>query len=41
MDELKKHIYVKSNGLYYALVGDCYFPDLKLPEVNRPIGRYE
>ena len=24
----------------YILVGDYYIPDLKLPEENRPIGRY-
>ena len=40
MDKLKKHIYNESNGLHYALVGDYYIPDLKLPEENRPIGRY-
>ena len=40
MDKLKKHIYDESNGLYYMLVGDYYIPDLKLPEENRPIGRY-
>ena len=40
MDKLKKHIYDKSNGLHYTLVGDYYIPDLKLPEENRPIGRY-
>jgi hypothetical protein len=40
MDELKKHIYDKNNGLYYTLVGDYYTPDLKLPEEHRPIGKY-
>lgn len=40
MDKLKKHIYDESNGLHYTLVGDYYIPDLKLPEENRPIGRY-
>ena len=40
MDKLKKHIYDENNGLYYTLVGDYYIPDLKLPEENRPIGRY-
>lgn len=40
MDELKKHIYDENNGLHYTLVGDYYIPDLKLPEGNRPIGRY-
>ena len=27
-------------GEDYILVGDYYIPDLKLPEENRPIGRY-
>ncbi len=40
MDKLKKHIYDGNNGLHYTLVGDYYIPDLKLPEENRPIGRY-
>lgn len=40
MDKLKKHIYDESNGLHYTLVGDYYISDLKLPEENRPIGRY-
>ncbi len=40
MDKLKKHIYDENNGLHYTLVGDYYLPDLKLPEENRPIGRY-
>ena len=40
MDKLKKHIYNGSNGLHYTLVGDYYISDLKLPEENRPIGRY-
>ena len=40
MDKLKKHIYNENNGLHYTLVGDYYIPDLKLPEENRPIGRY-
>lgn len=40
MNKLKKHIYNESNGLHYTLIGDYYFPDLKLPEENRPIGRY-
>ena len=39
-DELKKQIYDENNGLHYTLVGDYYIPDLKLPEENRPIGRY-
>ncbi len=40
MTELKKHIYDKSNGLDYILVGDYYIPDLKLPEESRSIGRW-
>ena len=40
MDKLKKHIYDEGNGLHYKLEGDYYIPDLKLPEENRPIGRY-
>ena len=40
MDKLKKHIYDKNNGLHYTLVGNYYIPDLKLPEEERPIGRY-
>ena len=37
---MKKHIYDKNNWLNYTLVGNYYIPDLKLPEENRPIGRY-
>ena len=37
---MKNHIYDENNGLHYTLVGDYYIPDLKLPEENRPIGRY-
>jgi hypothetical protein len=40
MDKLEKHIYDENNGLHYTLIGDYYIPDLKLPEENRPIGRY-
>lgn len=40
MKKLKKHIHDDSNGLDYVLVGDYYIPDLKLPEENRPIGRW-
>lgn len=40
MEKLKKHIHDDSNGLDYVLVGDYYIPDLKLPEENRPIGRW-
>ena len=38
MEKLKERI--SENGIDYILVGDYYIPDLKLPEENRPIGRY-
>lgn len=38
MSKLKERI--TENGIDYILVGDYYFPDLKLPEENRSIGRY-
>lgn len=38
MNELKPRIH--QNGIDYILVGDYYVPDLKLPEVGRPIGRW-
>ena len=28
------------NYMEYVLVGDYYIPDLKLPNVERPIGKY-
>ena len=31
---------ITENGIDYVLVGDYYIPDLKLPEENRPIGRW-
>lgn len=34
--ENKKNI----NGMEYMLVGDYYIPDLKLPNEERPIGKY-
>lgn len=40
MKTLKKHIYDEKNGLDYILIGDYYFPDLRLPEEVRPIGRW-
>lgn len=40
MDTLQKHIYDEGNRLHYTLVGDYYFPDLKLPEEKRLIGHY-
>ena len=38
MKELKPRIH--ENGIDYALVGDYYVPDLKLPEERRPIGHW-
>lgn len=38
MEKLKERI--TENGIDYVLVGDYYIPDLKLPEENRPIGRF-
>ena len=35
--KLKPNIY--ENGIDYTLSGDCYLPELKLPEETRPIGR--
>lgn len=40
MQALKKHIYDEKNGLDYILIGDYYFPDLRLPEEVRLIGRW-
>ena len=40
MKALKKHISDEKNGLDYILIGDYYFPDLRLPEEARPIGRW-
>ena len=38
MEKLKERI--TENGIDYILAGDYYIPDLKLPEENRPIGRF-
>lgn len=38
MNKLKERI--TENGIDYILVGGYYIPDLRLPEENRPIGRY-
>ena len=38
MEHLPKKIH--HNGISYTLMGDYYIPDLKLPEENRPIGRW-
>ena len=40
MIELKKHIYDKNNGLWYERKGDYYIPMLRLPEEDRPIGKW-
>lgn len=40
MKTLKKHISDEKNGLDYIRIGDYYFPDLRLPEETRPIGRW-
>ena len=31
---------ITKNGIDDVLVGDYYIPDLKLPEEERPIGKY-
>lgn len=31
---------ITKNGIDYVLVGDYYIPDLKLPEEERPTGKY-
>jgi hypothetical protein len=36
--EMKERI--TENGIDYVLVGDYYIPDLKIPEEERPIGKY-
>ncbi len=38
MEKLKERI--TENGIDYVLAGDYYIPDLKLPEEDRPIGRF-
>lgn len=38
MRELKQHIH--ENGIDYVLVGDYYIPAVKLPEEERPIGKW-
>ena len=41
MNRLKPRIHDGANGLDYVLVGDCYIPDIKLPEDDdRPIGKW-
>ena len=31
---------IAKNGIDYVLVGDCYIPELKLPEEERPIEKF-
>ena len=31
---------IHENGIDYTLFGDCYLPELKLPEETRPIGHW-
>lgn len=38
MKELKQNIH--ENGIDYVLVGDYYIPAVKLPEEERPIGKW-
>lgn len=40
MEELKKHIYDEDNGLWYERKGDHYIPMIRLPEEDRPIGKW-
>ena len=38
MKELKQRIH--ENGIDYVLAGDYYIPAVKLPEEERPIGKW-
>ena len=40
MIELKPEIHDENNGLDYVLIGDYYFPVLRLPEDDRPAGKW-
>ncbi|OUQ35298.1 TnpV protein [Faecalibacterium sp. An122] len=40
MNKLQHHIHDNRNGLDYVLTDNYYLPALKLPEDNRPIGRW-
>jgi hypothetical protein len=31
---------ITENGIDYVLVDDYYIPDLRMPEEERPIGKY-
>ena len=37
---LKRNERITTNGIDYGLIGDYYIPDMKLPEKERPIGKY-
>ena len=40
MNKLQHHIHDNRNGLDYVLTDNYYLPALRLPEDNRPIGRW-
>ena len=41
MSTLNKQIHDQKNGLTYTLCGDCYLPDLNLPDADKtPLGHY-
>ena len=40
MSKQKNYEVIIENGLGYLQVGDYFIPDLKLPQVNRSIGKY-
>ena len=40
MIELNLEIHDENNGLDYVLIGDYYFPVLRLPEDDRPAGKW-
>lgn len=41
MSTMNKQIHDQKNGLTYTLCGDCYLPDLNLPDTDKiPLGHY-
>ena len=41
MSTMNKQIYDQKNGLTYTLCGDCYLPDLNLPDADKTsLGHY-
>ena len=41
MSMMNKQIHDQKNGLTYTLCGDCYLPDLNLPDADKtPLGHY-